>query len=122
MRPRRRAFHSVENVWSKWGGPIIGAVRLDDLNMRHGTPSSRPTRRKSGDFPLYANDELRAMANSPEILERSVMMSSEMPSAKYSCSGSPDMFSNGSTAIDGLSGSGSGSSEVAAASPCNRIR
>ena len=30
-----------------------------------------------------------------------------IPSAKYSCSGSPDMFSNGSTAMDGLSGSGS---------------
>ncbi len=28
-----------------------------------------------------------------------------MPSAKYSCSVSPDMFSNGSTAMDGLSGS-----------------
>ena len=34
------------------------------------------------------------------------MMSSTMPSAKYSCSGSPLMFWNGSTAIDGLSGSG----------------
>ena len=28
-----------------------------------------------------------------------------MPSAKYSCSGSPDMFWNGSTAMEGLSGS-----------------
>jgi hypothetical protein len=36
------------------------------------------------------------------------MISSTMPSAKYSCSGSPDRFWNGSTAIDGLSGSGSG--------------
>ena len=33
------------------------------------------------------------------------MISSTMPSAKYSCSGSPLMFWNGSTAIDGLSGS-----------------
>src|SRR6266550_992224 len=38
------------------------------------------------------------------------MISSTMPSAKYSCSGSPDMFWNGSTAIDGLSGSGSAGS------------
>jgi hypothetical protein len=37
--------------------------------------------------------------------ESAVMISSTIPSAKYSCSGSPDMFSNGSTAIDGLSGS-----------------
>ena len=35
------------------------------------------------------------------------MISSTIPSAKYSCSGSPLMFWNGSTAIDGLSGSGS---------------
>ena len=32
-------------------------------------------------------------------------MSSTMPSAKYSCSGSPLKFWNGKTAIDGLSGS-----------------
>ena len=40
--------------------------------------------------------------------DSAVMMSSTMPSAKYSCSGSPLMFWNGRTAIDGLSGSGSG--------------
>jgi hypothetical protein len=43
-----------------------------------------------------------------------VMMSSTKPSAKYSCSGSPDMFWNGSTAMDGLSGSGSGAVASAA--------
>ena len=36
------------------------------------------------------------------------MISSTMPSAKYSCSGSPLILAKGSTAIDGLSGSGSG--------------
>ena len=36
------------------------------------------------------------------------MISSTMPSAKYSCSGSPLILANGNTAIDGLSGSGSG--------------
>ena len=34
------------------------------------------------------------------------MMSSLMPSEKYSCSGSPLMLENGSTAIAGRSGSG----------------
>ena len=38
--------------------------------------------------------------------DSAVMISSTMPSTKYSCSGSPLMFWNGSTAIDGLSGSG----------------
>jgi len=32
-------------------------------------------------------------------------MSSVMPSAKYSCSGSPLMLANGKTAVEGLSGS-----------------
>jgi len=36
--------------------------------------------------------------------ESAVMISSTMPSAKYSCSGSPPILANGNTAIDGLSG------------------
>ena len=39
------------------------------------------------------------------------MMSSTIPSAKYSCSGSPLIFVNGRTAMEGLSGSGSGFGE-----------
>ena len=46
------------------------------------------------------------MTNSPDTFERSVMMSSVMPSLKYSWSGSLLMLTNGSTAIDGLSGDG----------------
>ena len=42
------------------------------------------------------------MTNRPGSCDRSVMMSSVMPSAKYSCSGSPLMLVNGSTAIEGL--------------------
>jgi len=34
--------------------------------------------------------------------DSSVMMSSVIPSEKYSCAGSSDMLVNGSTAIDGL--------------------
>ena len=48
------------------------------------------------------------MTNSDLKRDSAVMMSSTMPSAKYSCSGSPLMFWNGSTAMEGLSGSGSG--------------
>src|SRR6516225_8027827 len=44
------------------------------------------------------------MTNSQRIRESAVMISSTMPSAKYSCSGSPLISANGSTAIDGLSG------------------
>ena len=58
--------------------------------------------------PCRRSDELRAITNRPEIFERSVIRSSVMPSLKYSCSGSPLMFVNGSTAIEGLSGSAAG--------------
>jgi hypothetical protein len=57
-------------------------------------------------LPLYAKLELRAMTKGQRMRESAVMISSTMPSAKYSCSGSPLMFWNGSTAIDGLSGRG----------------
>jgi hypothetical protein len=49
---------------------------------------------------------LRAITNSQRMRLSAVMISSTMPSTKYSCPASPDMFSNGSTAIDGLSGNG----------------
>src|SRR5690349_5386739 len=53
------------------------------------------------------NVEFRAITNRAEILERSVIKSSVMPSAKFSCSGSLDMLVKGNTAIEGLFGSGS---------------
>src|SRR4029077_1297927 len=40
------------------------------------------------------------MTKLPEIRDRSVVKSSVMPSAKYSCSGSFDRFAKGSTTID----------------------
>src|SRR5260370_40425535 len=59
----------------------------------------------SGHFPLYEKLELRAITKSEGTRDKAVMMSSTIPSAKYSCSGSPLMFWNGSTAREGLSGS-----------------
>src|SRR2546423_906484 len=44
------------------------------------------------------------MTNRAEILERSVIRSSVMPSLKYSCSASPLILVKGSTAIDGFCG------------------
>jgi len=48
------------------------------------------------------------MTKNQRIFDSAVVMSSTMPSAKTSCSGSPLMFWNSKTAIDGLSGSGKG--------------
>src|SRR5215510_14598504 len=56
--------------------------------------------------PLYVNEELRAITNKDLKRDSAVMISSTIPSAKYSCSGSPLMHWNGSTAMDGLSGMG----------------
>jgi hypothetical protein len=64
-------------------------------------------------LPLYVKVELREITITSGILEISVMMSSVMPSEKYSCSGSLDILSKGSTAMEGFSGSGNGSSMVA---------
>ena len=51
------------------------------------------------------------------------MMSSVMPSEKYSCSGSPDMLSKGSTAIEGGSGSAAALADAAVAcAGCGRRR
>src|SRR5215472_12866772 len=41
-----------------------------------------------------------AITKLPEIRDRSVVKSSVIPSAKYSCSGSFDKFANGRTTID----------------------
>src|SRR5215470_11842350 len=65
----------------------------------------------SGERSLYAKLELRAITNSDLKRDSAVMMSSTMPSAKYSCSGSPLMFWKGRTAIEGLSGRASCSTD-----------
>ena len=49
--------------------------------------------------------EFWAITKSQRIRERAVIISSTIPSTKYSYSGSPLKLENGSTAIEGLSGS-----------------
>src|SRR2546429_3837841 len=52
------------------------------------------------------NEELRAITKNQRGLDSAVMMSSLIPSEKYSCSGSPLTLVKGSTAIAGRSGRG----------------
>src|SRR6478609_639796 len=61
------------------------------------TLSSRATLGMSTCLSLYMNAVLLEITASAETLLRSVMMSSVMPSLKYSCSESPLMLANGST-------------------------
>src|SRR3982750_2898388 len=55
----------------------------------------------STDCPLNWNAVFRAVTESAETFDISVVMSSLMPSLKYSCSASPLMLTNGSTQTDG---------------------
>src|SRR5246127_4465066 len=48
--------------------------------------------------------ELRAITNNQQMRDKAVMMSSTTPSVKYSCSMSPLRFTNGSAAMEGMSG------------------
>src|SRR5689334_21217316 len=64
------------------------------------TFSLRPISPMSSFFPLNANDEVRDATRSDWIRESALMISSAMPSAKYSFSGSALMLANGRTATD----------------------
>jgi hypothetical protein len=80
------------------------------------------------------NEELRAITKNQRSLDSAVMMSSLMPSEKYSCSGSPLMLMKGSTAMAGRSDggkagrdcswstSGGGAAASAGASPFDCVR
>ena len=70
------------------------------------TPSSSPICFMCTALPLYVNEELRAITKNHRSLDSAVMMSSLIPSEKYSCSRSPLMLLKGSTAIAGRSGNG----------------
>ena len=64
----------------------------------HGRPASRRRLAFVGEARIAGDDK------QPADRDSAVMISSTMPSAKYSCSGSPLILAKGSTAIDGLSG------------------
>src|SRR6478752_7556418 len=64
------------------------------------TPSFFATSHTFTDCPLKVKAVLRAITSSAETFDKSVVMSSLIPSLKYSCSASPLMFWNGSTQIE----------------------
>ena len=66
------------------------------------TSSSRATLGRSTFWPLNRKLLLREMTKRAETLERSVMISSLMPSEKYSCSGSPLILAKGETQMESL--------------------
>src|ERR1017187_5809943 len=55
-------------------------------------------------WPLKENEEVLAATCSCSRRESELRSSSLMPSEKYSCFGSPLMFTNGSTAMEGAGG------------------
>ena len=76
------------------------AVAVQSLRLFNGYRVRRP-------LPKVATGVARDHRQSGD-LAQSVMMSSVIPSEKYSCSGSPDILAKGRTAIDGVSTLGSG--------------
>jgi hypothetical protein len=50
--------------------------------------------------PLYCITDVREITRSDPIFARVVISSSVIPSAKYSCEGSPERFSSGNTAME----------------------
>src|ERR1700737_1206649 len=62
-------------------------------------------------FPLKVNDDVRAATCRSGMATSELSNSSESPSEKYSCFGSPLIFTNGSTAIE------CGGAAIADASP-----
>ena len=64
------------------------------------TPSSRPICRTSASLPLKANADVREATRSASIRRSALMISSVMPSLKYSASAPGLMLRNGRTAIE----------------------
>ncbi len=83
------------------------------------TPSFPATSHTSTGCPLKVKALLRAVTDNADILDKSVVISSLIPSLKYSCSASPLMLAKGSTHMDSLGGrsdlpaAGPGSAPVA---------
>ena len=76
--------------------PCARCLRAHSARRARGRPAARRRLALVGERRVAGDDEQVRKRDS------SVMMSSVMPSEKYSCSGSPLMLVKGSTAIDGL--------------------
>ena len=70
------------------------------------TPSFSPISRTSTSLPLKAKQDVREATCMPGTLARALMISSVIPSLKYSFSGSALMFASGRTAMALAAGAG----------------
>jgi class 3 adenylate cyclase len=87
--------------WPIWAmAAVAGAIAVFALRTTPPPPVIMPSEPKT----IAQAAEVKPSTKNCRMQESAVMISSVMPSAKYSCSGSPDILSNGSTAIDGLFG------------------
>src|SRR5207247_2463167 len=82
---------------------ILSAERITEPSTTASTPSSSAIC-GSGFLclPRYRIADVRDITLSARILDRSVINCSVIPSAKNSCSGSLERFSNGSTATESI--------------------
>ena len=80
--------------------PTLSPERCTAPSTTASTPSSLAICGSNFFVPLYCITEVREITLSALICANSVISASVMPSAKYSCSGSCERFSSGSTASD----------------------
>ena len=83
------------------------------------TPSFSPICRTSTSLPLKAKEEVREATWMPGTLARALMISSVMPSLKYSFSGSALMLASGRTAM-ALRAAGRAASDRVGTVACGR--
>ena len=99
-RPRLAAVLAIDQL----AGDPHPRAGLADASFENEILRRAPSRLPAPPrFALVGERRVPGDHEEPETFERSVMMSSVMPSLKYSCSGSPLMLLNGRTAIDGFS-------------------
>src|SRR5437016_4174892 len=104
---RRSRSYSSAQRWRSARASTNCAVTRTRLLERDTEPSTTASTLKARAMSgsgrrefLYCMIEVREMTRSPGNLANCVMRASVIPSAKYSCDGSPDKFSRGSTAIE----------------------
>jgi len=111
-----RGFKSTDDPVFRKINPVgvVPVIDDGDFRLRESNTIVRYLAEKHGRADLYPKDlELRATTDSHWKRDSPVMISSTIPSVKWSWSGSSLMFSKGRTAMDGCSAaSGTGSAAV----------
>ena len=108
IAPSKRSAHKCAPVEASISCPVIRTRLSGFTHAADRADNARRARERSvlasSVLPLKTKLEFRAITKSQRNCDSAVMRSSVMPSAKYSCSGSPEILLKGRTAMEALSG------------------